>query len=128
MSRTRMSQRLPQKAAPAEARGQSELDMQSRVAGVTLLLEVKWTLQTLCPVRERPVRLSEVKRRSNSLKEGDYSSIALPKSRWPCYTQGGGPLSLHLEYQLAEELRQPLEDLLDHPAEWEGVIVHQSLL
>jgi DNA-binding HxlR family transcriptional regulator len=90
-----------------------------RISAVLKLFEGKWAIHILCTMRERPVRLSELKRaiplaskkaltaRLRSLESG---GVVLRKDL-------SGSL-LHVEYELAEAVRGPLTVLLDELAEW----------
>jgi len=90
-----------------------------RVSKVVELLHGKWTVQILCAMRTRPVRLSELKRviPQASKKALTASLRSLEAARVVIRRDLSGSL-LHVEYELADAMREPLVTLLDHLAEW----------
>src|ERR1700743_3586749 len=90
-----------------------------RVSRVIDLFQGKWTIQTLCAMRERPVRLSELKRviPSASKKALTASLRSLEAARLVVRRDLSSSV-LHVEYELADGMREPLVALLDQLAEW----------
>ena len=90
-----------------------------RVSRVVELLQGKWTVQILCIVREHPVRLSELKRRIPAAsKKGLTESLrSLEAARVLLRRDLSGSI-LHVEYELADKMREPVVALLDYLAEW----------
>jgi DNA-binding HxlR family transcriptional regulator len=95
-----------------------------RISAVLQLFEGKWTIQILCTMRERPVRLSELKRAiplaskkalTARLRSLESAGVVLRKDL-------SGSL-LHVEYELAEAMRGPLTVLLDKIAEWGKMVL-----
>ena len=91
----------------------------ARVSRIVELFQGKWTIQILCAMRERPVRLSELRREipSASKKALTASLRILEAARLVLRRDLSGAV-LHVEYELAERTREPLVVLLDHLADW----------
>jgi len=89
------------------------------VSSVAELLQGKWTVEILCAMRERPVRLSELRRELPlaSKKALTAKLRFLEASRIILRRDLSGSV-LHVEYRLTDELREPLISLLDGLAEW----------
>jgi DNA-binding HxlR family transcriptional regulator len=90
-----------------------------QVARVVRLLQGKWTLQILCAMRVGPVRLSELRREipsasnkalTKSLRSLEAAHIVLRKDL--------SKTVLHVEYEVAGSMLEPLVSLLDHLAIW----------
>jgi DNA-binding HxlR family transcriptional regulator len=88
----------------------------SRVIG---LLQGKWTVQILCAMRERPKRLSELRRviplaskkaLTASLRSLEATRIVLRRDL--------SSSVLRVEYEIADTIREPISALLDQLAEW----------
>jgi DNA-binding HxlR family transcriptional regulator len=90
-----------------------------RVSRVVELLQGKWTIQILCAMREHPVRLSQLKRAipSASKKALTASLRSLEVARVVLRRDLSSSV-LHVEYELADTMREPLVALLDHLGEW----------
>lgn len=90
-----------------------------RVSRVVKLLQGKWTIQIICAMRRHPVRLSELKRAipSASKKSLTASLRSLENARVVLRRDLSSSV-LHVEYELAETMREPLVSLLDHLAQW----------
>jgi DNA-binding HxlR family transcriptional regulator len=88
----------------------------SRVLG---MLQGKWTIPILCAVRTQPVRLSELRRAipTASKKALTASLRSLEAANVVVRRDLSGSV-LHVEYELADTMREPLVTLLDHLAEW----------
>ncbi len=91
----------------------------AQVSMVVELLQGKWTVHILCAMRNGPVRLSELKYLipSASKKALTASLRSLQAARVVLRRDLSGSL-LHVEYEVEEEMREPLVALLDHLAEW----------
>ena len=89
------------------------------VSSVAELLQGKWTVEILCAMRERPVRLSELRRELPlaSKKALTAKLRFLEASRIILRRDLSGSV-LHVEYTLTDGLREPLISLLDGLAEW----------
>lgn len=90
-----------------------------QVSRVIELLQGKWTVQILCAMRERPKRLSELRRviplaskkaLTASLRSLEAAQIVLRRDL--------SSSVLRVEYEIAETMREPLAALLDQLAEW----------
>lgn len=90
-----------------------------RVSRVIELLQGKWTVQVLCAMRERPKRLSELRRGiplaskkalTASLRSLEAAQIVLRRDL--------SNSVLRVEYEIADTIREPLSALLDQLAEW----------
>ena len=99
------------------------------VSSVAELLQGKWTVEILCAMRERPVRLSELRRELPlaSKKALTAKLRFLEASRIILRRDLSGSV-LHVEYRLTDELREPLISLLDGLAEWGASHLAASLL
>jgi DNA-binding HxlR family transcriptional regulator len=90
-----------------------------RVSRVIELLQGKWTVQILCAMRARPVRLSELKREIPSAsKKALTASLRSLEAARVVLRRDLSSSVLHVEYELADAMREPLVGLLDHLAEW----------
>lgn len=83
------------------------------------LLQGKWTVQILCAMRERPKRLSELRRAipaaskkalTTSLRSLEAAQIVLRRDLTSSV--------LRVEYEIAGTMREPLAALLDQLTEW----------
>jgi DNA-binding HxlR family transcriptional regulator len=89
-----------------------------RVSRVIELLQGKWTVQILCAMRARPVRLSELKREIPSAsKKALTASLRSLEAARVVLRRDLSSSVLHVEYELADAMREPLVALLDHLAE-----------
>ena len=90
-----------------------------QVSRVIELLQGKWTVQILCAMRERPTRLSELRRviPSASKKALTASLRSLEAARIVLRRDLSSSV-LRVEYEIAETMREPLSALLDQLAEW----------
>jgi DNA-binding HxlR family transcriptional regulator len=90
-----------------------------RVLRVVELLQGKWTIQILCEIREGPVRLSELKRSIPAAsKKALTASLRFLEVKRVVLRRDLSSSVLHVEYELAEAMREPVISLLDHLAEW----------
>jgi DNA-binding HxlR family transcriptional regulator len=90
-----------------------------RVSRVVELLQGKWTVQILCAMRTRPVRLSELKRAIPSAsKKALTASLRSLEAAHIILRRDLSSSVLHVEYELVDAMREPLVMLLDHLAEW----------
>lgn len=90
-----------------------------RVSRVIELLQGKWTVHVLCAMRARPVRLSELKREIPSAsKKALTASLRSLEAARVVLRRDLSSSVLHVEYELADAMREPLVALLDHLAEW----------
>jgi DNA-binding HxlR family transcriptional regulator len=90
-----------------------------RASRVVELLQGKWTVQVLCAMRIHPVRLSGLKRAipSTSKKALTASLRSLEAAR-VVFRRDLSSSVLHVEYELAEAMREPVVALLDQLAKW----------
>ena len=90
-----------------------------RVSRVVELLQGKWTVQILCAMRARPVRLSELKRKIPSAsKKALTASLRSLEAAHIVLRRDLSSSVLHVEYELVDAMREPLFMLLDLLAEW----------
>jgi DNA-binding HxlR family transcriptional regulator len=96
-----------------------DISCTERVSRVIELLQGKWTIPILCAMRERPVRLSELKRAipAASKKALTASLRSLEAARIVLRRDLSSSV-LHVEYELAVAMREPLIALLGRLAEW----------
>ena len=97
----------------------TDMSYAARVSRIVELFEGKWTIQILCMMREHPVRLSELKREIPSAsKKALTASLRTLEAARLVIRRDLSSSVLHVEYDLAEPMREPLVMLLDHLAEW----------
>jgi len=90
-----------------------------RVSRVVELLQGKWTIQILCAMRARPVRLSELKRAIPfASKKALTAALRSLEAARVVLRRDLSHSVLHVEYELADTTREPLVTLLDHLAGW----------
>lgn len=90
-----------------------------RVSHAVELLQGKWTIQILCAMHKHPVRLSELKRAIPSAsKKALTASLRSLEAARVVLRRDLSSSVLHVEYELADTMREPLVALLDHLAEW----------
>jgi DNA-binding HxlR family transcriptional regulator len=91
----------------------------ARMSRIVELFRGKWTIQILCAMREHPVRLSELKRKIPSAsKKALTASLRTLEAARLVLRRDLSSSVLHVEYELAEPMREPLLMLLNHLAEW----------
>ena len=99
-----------------------------QVSRVVELLQGKWTVQILCAMRTRPVRLSELKRAIPSAsKKALTASLRSLEAARVVLRRDLSSSVLHVEYELAPAMREPLIALLDHLAEWGKIYDSEKL-
>jgi DNA-binding HxlR family transcriptional regulator len=93
-----------------------------RVSLVIRLLEGKWTIQMLCAMRDRPMRLSGLRRAipAASKKALTASLRKLEAERFVLRRDMSDAI-LRVEYEIAEDMRGPIIALLDGLSEWANV-------
>ena len=90
-----------------------------RVSRVIELLQGKWTVQILCAMRERPKRLSELRRAIPSAsKKALTASLRSLEAAQVVLRRDLSSSVLRVEYEIADTMREPLSALLDQLAEW----------
>jgi len=90
-----------------------------RVSRVIMLLQGKWTVQILCAMRERPKRLSELRRVIPSAsKKALTASLRSRETARIVLRRDLSSSVLRVEYEIADTIREPLSALLDQLAEW----------
>ncbi len=99
-----------------------------QVSRVVELLQGKWTVQILCAMRTRPVRLSELKRAIPSAsKKALTASLRSLEAARVVLRRDLSSSVLHVEYELAPAMREPLITLLDQLAEWGRIYDSEKL-
>ncbi len=90
-----------------------------RVSRVIMLLQGKWTVQILCAMRERPKRLSELRRVIPSAsKKALTASLRSLEAAQIILRRDLSNSVLRVEYEITDTIREPLSALLDQLAEW----------
>jgi DNA-binding HxlR family transcriptional regulator len=93
------------------------------IAKVLKLLDGKWTIQTLCAMTEGPVRLSQLKRSipyaskkalTASLRQLEEAKIVVRRDL--------SSSVLHVEYELADRVREEFIELLRYLADWASIL------
>jgi DNA-binding HxlR family transcriptional regulator len=93
----------------------------ARIEAVTKMLEGRWTIQVLCAMRHRPVRLSELKRTIPAAsKKGITSSLRSLELMQVITRRDLSDSILHVEYEIAASWKIPMQILLDFLAGWES--------
>lgn len=101
-----------------DLRGGEELFAQD-VSHAIELLRAKWTIPIVCAMRDRPVRLSELRRLLPAAsKKALEASLRILEAKHLVLGEELSKRTLHVEYHLAAETREPLLSLLNHLAEW----------
>ena len=90
-----------------------------RISRVMRLLEGKWTIQILCALRDRPMRLSGFRRAipAASKKALTASLRRLEAEGFVVRRDMSGAI-LRVEYEITENMRGPIKTLLDGLSEW----------
>lgn len=92
-----------------------------QISRVVELLQGKWTVQILCAMRERPIRLSELRRGIPSAsKKALTASLRSLEAARIILRRDLSSSVLRVEYEIADTMRAPLSTLLDQLAEWGG--------
>jgi DNA-binding HxlR family transcriptional regulator len=90
-----------------------------RVSLVMELMQGEWTVQILCAMRNRSVRLSELRRvLPSASKKGLTTSLRSLEAAKIIVRRDLSASVLRVEYELSELIRPSLVELLDHLAEW----------
>jgi DNA-binding HxlR family transcriptional regulator len=90
-----------------------------QVSRVAQLLQGKWTIHILCAIRDRPLRLSGLKRAIPSAsKKALTASLRALETEGFVRRRDMSSTVLRVEYEVVEAFRGPLMELLDHLAEW----------
>jgi DNA-binding HxlR family transcriptional regulator len=90
-----------------------------RVSRVIMLLQGKWTVQILCAMRERPKRLSELRKvMPSASKKALTASLRSLETARIVLRRDLSSSVLRVEYEIADTIREPLSALLDQLAEW----------
>ena len=91
---------------------------EERVTLAMELLKGKWTVQILCAMRKEPVRLSQLRRLMPSAsKKGLTASLRELERARIVIRQDLSHSVLHVEYELAPNMLDPILALLDRLAE-----------
>ena len=97
----------------------SEARCAERGARVVALLQGKWTVQILCAMQARPVRLSQLKRQIPSAsKKALTASLRSLESRRVVVRKDLSSSILHVEYELSDTMRNPVLELLKLLEDW----------
>lgn len=90
-----------------------------RVLRVIELLQGKWTVPILCEMRERPKRLSELRRALPvASKKALTASLRSLEAAQIILRRDLSSSVLRVEYEIADTMREPLAVLLNQLAEW----------
>lgn len=94
-----------------------------QVARVVELLQGKWTVQILCAMRERPVRLSQLRRLvPQASKKALTASLRWLEGAQMVVRRDLSSSVLHVEYELAEDMRDALIALFSYLADWAALL------
>ena len=90
-----------------------------RVSRVIGLLEGKWTIQMLCAMRDRPVRLGSLKRAIPAAsKKALTAGLRRLEAEGFVLRRDMSAAILRVEYEITEDMRGPILALLDSLSEW----------
>jgi len=94
-----------------------------KVSFVTEMFRGKWTLQILCAMRNEPVRLGQLTRLlPGASKKALRAGLRHLELAQIIVRRDLSDTLLHVEYDFADEMRQPIGSLLDHLAQWGELI------
>ncbi len=90
-----------------------------RVSLVIGLLNGKWTIQILCAMRDRPMRLSGLRRAiPTASKKALTASLRRLEAEGFVLRRDMSGVVLRVEYEITEHVRGPIIALLDSLSEW----------
>ncbi len=99
----------------------------TRVSRVIELLQGKWTILILCAMRSRPVRLSELRRLIPAAsKKALTASLRSLTAQGFILRRDLSSSVLHVEYELADAMQQPLVELLEYLEQWATLYVSEE--
>jgi DNA-binding HxlR family transcriptional regulator len=99
----------------------------TRVSRVIELLQGKWTILILCAMRSRPVRLSELRRLiPTASKKALTASLGSLTAQGFILRRDLSSSVLHVEYELADAMQQPLVELLEYLEQWATLYVSEE--
>ena len=102
-----------------KGRSNLEPDYIRHVSEVIELLQGKWTIQILCAMRAHPVRLSLLRREIPvASKKALTASLRSLQAARMVVRRDLSSSVLHVEYELVESMRIPLNALLDDLSKW----------
>lgn len=90
-----------------------------RISRVMGLLDGKWTIQILCAMRDRPMRLSGLRRAfPTASKKAITASLRRLEAQGFVLRRDMSGAILRVEYEIREDIRGPIIELLDGLSEW----------
>ena len=93
-----------------------------RISRVIGLLDGKWTIQILCAMRDRPMRLSGLRRAiPTASKKAITASLRRLEAEGFVLRRDMSDAILRVEYEIKEDLREPIIALLDGLSGWANV-------
>jgi DNA-binding HxlR family transcriptional regulator len=99
------------------------LSYTKRVERIIDLLSGKWTVEILCSMKSKPIRLSDLRRSLPfASKKALTASLRSLEAAQVIVRRDLSTSVLHVEYELTQRTREPVSALLDHLAEWGGVL------
>ncbi|KAA6462856.1 helix-turn-helix transcriptional regulator [Acidobacteria bacterium AB60] len=102
-----------------------DFECAERTARVLALLKGAWTLHVLCATKGRPVRLSELKRMMPfASKKALTASLRSLEAMQVIVRRDLSSVSLHVEYEIAESMRDAIDALLDFLSGWASFLPH----
>jgi DNA-binding HxlR family transcriptional regulator len=98
-----------------------------RVSRVLGFLEGKWTIQILCAMRDRPIRLSGLRRAiPTASKKALTASLRRLQSEGLVLRRDMSGAILRVEYEIAGDMRSPIIALLDGLSDWVEKHMHAN--
>jgi DNA-binding HxlR family transcriptional regulator len=90
-----------------------------RVLRVIGLLQGKWTIQILCAMRDRPIRMGALRRAiPTASKKALTASLRRLEAEGFVLRRDMSGAILRVEYEITEDMRGPVSALLDGLSEW----------
>jgi DNA-binding HxlR family transcriptional regulator len=90
-----------------------------RVSRVIGLLNGKWTIQILCAMRDRPIRMGALRRAiPTASKKALTASLRRLEAEGFVLRRDMSGIVLRVEYEITEHMRGPITALLDSLSEW----------
>lgn len=94
-----------------------------KITEVTMMLQGKWKLEILCAMRDEPVRLSQLTRLlPDASKKSLRASLRDLEAAQIVVRRDLSDTVLHVEYEFADHLKEPVGSLLDQLARWGEII------
>ena len=92
---------------------------EERISAGIEVLGGKWTVRILCAMRDKPARLSELRRLfPKASKKALTASLRSLETAGLIERRDLGNSVLHVEYRVSDAVREPLLSLISHLSDW----------